>query len=479
MGATFAHRSIVTLVAAGAVAALAVVGAPLAIGSGAAGWITISSSNVGTTGTTPSIARFGKTYQVIWVERTSASSWAIRSRILNAAGKPTGSQITPLSGWAGVALDPTILAGTTAQRMIAFGGDQTSTSGPYDSDAEYLLTSTDGKTWSLASGSLSAADDATNGSPAVVNDSGTLITGLAKQDGVVYHVGYSTANPAAGPDPVTSTTGNFSGDPGLGIDTKSHQVWALWYSDSGINGQDGVNAQMIYPTVGTRSHAPDSSDPQTKSAGVQQDLSAAARTTGGIYTAYRTPDSFAAAVWKVGASKPVAVVKDKKWGVSNIVLTPGPKGRLWLYWVDRNGWRATRSNKAATRFGPVSVAKVPKSALQNGMIAGIGSAGPLEAVATITTASNKNELVTRQFLPRLSIKAAKSVKRGGKLTATVTDAGDAVKGAKVAFDGVTAKTNKKGKATLKLGHGAATGKHAATAKVGGYASASTKVKVTS
>jgi hypothetical protein len=455
---------------------LAITAASPAAGGSSTSWVTISTRNLGTTLTTPSIARFGSSYEVVWVAKTG-SKWSIQGRILDAAGQPTGSLVTLVKNWAGFGFDPTILAdGKT--RVLGFGGDKTGTSSPYDSDAEYYATSTNGTSWTLSTGSLSAADGARNGGAAVTNDSGTLITGLAREDGVQYHVGASGENPAPGPDPLTATTGNFSGDPGLGVDRATHKVWALWYSNSGINGKDGVNAQVIYPTKGSRVHAPGSSNPTTKSAGVQQDLSAAARIGGGVYTAYRSPNSQSIVVWKVGASKPVVTMKAGPYGVNNIVLTAAPHGRLWLYWEDRNDWRATRSNKAATRFGPVTVAHLPsKNDIENNIIAGNGSAGPLEAIAMITTPTSSNDLIARQFRPRLSLSAPHSVKRGGSLVVKVTDAGDPVKGATVHFLGHSAKTNSRGKVTFAVSRHAGLGATKVTASITGYTGVSRKVTI--
>lgn len=460
----------------GLIVPLALTTASPAAGGSTSKWLTISSGNIGTTGTTPSIARFGHNYEVVWVAKTG-STQSIQGRILNAAGKPTGAVVTLVKNWAGLALDPTILA-AGGGRLLAFGGDKTGTTGPYQSDAEYYTTSTNGMSWTLNGGSLSAVDGADEGSTAVVNAGGTIITGLARSDGVRYHIGASTQNPAPGSDPLTATTGNFSGDPGLGVDQKTHQVWALWYSDSGINGQDGVNAQVIYPIKGSRAHAPGSSNPTTKSAGVEQDLSAAARVGGGLYTAYRSPTSQSIVVWKLGASKPVVTMKAGPYGVDNVMLSAAPKGRLWLYWEDRNDWRAARSNKAATKFGPVTVAKLPnKNDIENNIIAGNGSAGPLEAIAMITTPSNVNEIIGRQVHPRLSIAAAHSVERGKKLHVKVTDAGDPVKGATVRFAGHKAKTNAKGEAKLRVSKHASVGSARVTATVTGYTPVTTRVKV--
>jgi hypothetical protein len=460
----------------GLIVPVAVTMASPAAGGGTSKWLTLSSGNLGTTGTTPSIARFGHNYEVVWIAK-SGSHWSIQGRILNAAGTPTGSVITLVKNWAGIALDPTILA-NGSDRLVAFGGDETGTSGPYESDAEFFTTSSNGTSWTLNSGSLSAADTARVGSAAVVNAGGTIITGLARKDGVQYHVGASNQNPAPGPDPTTVATGNFSYDPGVGFDQKTHQVWALWYSNSGINGQDGVNAQVIYPTKGSRVHAPGSSNPITKSAGVEQDLSVAARVGGGLYTAYRSPNSQSIVVWKVGASKPVLTMKAGPYGVDDIVLAAAPKGRLWLYWEDRNDWRAARSNKAATKFGAVTIVNLPnKNDIENNLIAGDGSAGPLEAIATITTPSNSNQIISRQILPRLSIVTAHSVAHGKKLKVTVTDAGDPVQGATVHFAGLKAKTNSHGEATFHVSKSAGVGSTKVTATIKGYSPITTRVKI--
>jgi hypothetical protein len=475
-------RRPVRLAATGAivVAAASMLAIPAASGAGKAKWVTISTGNVNNTGTTPSIARFGHGYEVVWVKKTGLTSFQIDARMLNAAGKPVGGVITVISKWFGIENDPTILA-DGKERIVAFAGDKEGKPSNYDNDTEYYLTSTDGTHWTLSTGSLSAAgladrDDGT----AVINDGGTLITGMAAQDGVVYHVGASATNPAPGTDPLTATTGNFSYSPGLGVDRKTHKVWALWYSNSGKNGQDGVNAQIIYPSLGTRLNAPGSSNPVTKSFGVQEDLSAASRVGGGVYTAYVTPKVQSIDVWKVGAKKPFATIKDHNLPGA-VSLTSAPHGRLWLYWRDRNGWRAARSNKAATKFGrSIGLPIVPKSAIQNIYIAANGSAGPLEAIATQTTASNVNELIARQVLARLSVKASPhSVKRGHTFTVKVTDVGDAVKGATVHFDGLKKKTNKKGKARFKVPGSASLGKHSVTFTMSGYTAASTKITIVS
>jgi hypothetical protein len=466
-------------VASIALAGASIVAMPAASGVSHSTWITISTGNVDNTVEVPSIAKFGSGYEVIWTAKTG-STYAIQARLLNAAGKPVGPVHTVVSKWNLIGEDPTIFAvGST--RYVAFAGDrEDSNSDPYNSGVEDYATSKNGKTWTLGAGSMShttlAAQD---GGTAVTPNAGTPVAAMALGNGVTYHVGIDLSNrPAASSDGTTSSTG-FPATPGVGRDAKSKQVWALWASGASGAHKDGVWAQPILPSHGALIRAPGSSASNgTTSFGVQQDLSAASRIGGGVYTAYVTPARRSIDVWRLGAKKPLATLKDLQ-GPSNVVVTPGPLGRIWVYWRDDSAWHATRSNKAATRFGPVTTVAIPKGASSNLGIAGAGTGGPLEAVALITTGSNVNEVVAHQFMPRLTVSATPhAVKRGHSFTVKVTDAGDPVKGATVHFDGLKKKTNRKGKAAFKVPSGLSLGKHAVTFTMSGYPAASARITVT-
>jgi hypothetical protein len=71
----------------GLIVPLALTTASPAAGGSTSKWLTISSGNIGTTGTTPSIARFGHNYEVVWVAKPDPPS---RSRA--ASSMPPGSQ---------------------------------------------------------------------------------------------------------------------------------------------------------------------------------------------------------------------------------------------------------------------------------------------------------------------------------------------------------------------------------------------------
>jgi hypothetical protein len=471
------HLARLAALSAAGVAVAATLTIPSASAASHSKWTVISAGNVANTVETPSIAKFGRNYEAVWTAKVGAK-YELQARILNAAGKPSGGVINVVGKWNLIGEDPTIFA-SGSTRYIAFSGDQ-SGSGTNALGVEDYATSSDGKTWKVSSGSLSKSTNAASDTgTAVTANGGNPITALALQPAIIYHIGTDSSRPASSPDQTVGST-LFSSAPGVAVDTKSHDTWVVWASgDSGSN-KDGVWAHIINPNRGTQIHAPDSSAAKgTTAFGVQQDLSAAARAGGGVYTAYVTPARRSVAVWKLGAKKPLATIKDLK-GPSNVVVTPGPAGRIWLYWRDDSAWHAARSNKAATHFGPTTTVGIPKNDTSNLSIAGAGSSGPLEAIGLITTSSNTNEVVAHQFLPRLSVKVSpSSVKRGHSFTVTVTDAGDAVKGATVHFNGAKKKTNKKGKATFKVSHGTSTGKHSVTLTLSGYAAASTKVTIKS
>jgi hypothetical protein len=461
-----------------AVAGLALVAVSPAAGASHSRWTTLSTGNVHDSLVEPSIHRFGKDYQVVWVVM-SGTTFGIDSRILNSSGKPVGGVVHVIKGWSGIQADPTIF-GISGQRLIAFAGDRSSSgSDPYRSGAEYYLSSPNGTKWTLSTGSLSHSTFADRDTgAAAIDDHGVPVVDFTVGDVASYHVGFDSSNPAAKADGATANTGNFAYTPGLGRDAKSGAVWAVWYSNSSSASTDGVNAQAILPSKESRLHAP-SSHKGSSSTGVQQDLPAAARPKskgGGVYTAYATPLDHSIAVWRLGA-KHALIVKDLT-GPREISLTADPKGRLWLWWRSLDGrWHATRSNRAATRFGARTMLRAIKDA--NGAnVAAAGSTRSLEAVAVVTSGSGVTRIVATQIRPKLTVRVAhKAVARGHSVKVTVADAGDAVRKAKVHFEGATKLTNRHGKVSFHTSHATPLGKHVIKARKAGYAGAHTRVKI--
>jgi hypothetical protein len=425
-------------------------------------WTKLSTGTVDTV-RQPSVHRFGRDLQVVWTQPQGQRT-ALYTRILGANGKPKSGPIR-IAVWEGLIEDPVIF-GMGSQRVIAFSGLRTgNTLDPYDSGAEFYLTSPTGTTWTLATGSLSASTAAygSYGTAAIDYNGAPLVAFTeASAHRITFHYGIDAHDPATTPDGHTSSTGNFAYDTGLGEDAATSNVWAVWYSNSGKPGTDGVNAQRIYPSLGTLVHAPTTTSVHHGAAysiAPDEDLPAVSRPAsagGGVYTAYAMPNDRSIAVWRVGASHAAFTVKTGN-PVGQVSLGAGPHGKLWLFW--RGGsvgaLQATRTNVAATRIGAIRTIAPPKGTTVY-RTAGDGSLGTLDLVSLF--ANTHGAMDSAQVLPGLTGSTAHAWHRGNTYAVKVTDAGAPVKGAVVSFGGHKAHTNRHGIAHLRVSSGASLGR---------------------
>ena len=121
----------------------------------------------------------------------------------------------------------------------------------------------------------------------------------------------------------------------------------------------------------------------------------------------------------------------------------GVGGRIWVAWADngKSVVHAARSNVKGTAFGAVATVAYPASKGGKGTVwqmAIEGSKGPLDIVvnASVPGISGSSMYHTQVLAPltvSLSKASAKST-TGGSVTVTVTEAGVAVVGAKVALE---------------------------------------------
>ena len=178
------------------------------------------------------------------------------------------------------------------------------------------------------------------------------------------------------------------------------------------------------------------------------------------------------ALWQVGTGIVRKVPGSK--GADHLAMSIGGGGRLWLAFRDETfGVRVVRTNPSATKFGAVRKIKTPKGSTVY-QIGIEGSTGRGDLVI-----NDETRIWHTQVLAGLTLKASPKKWQAGKavaVTFTVTDAGDAVKGAKVTAKGKKCSTNKKGKCTLhfpKLRNG----KFEALAKKKQYAAGSIRLRV--
>ena len=198
----------------------------------------------------------------------------------------------------------------------------------------------------------------------------------------------------------------------------------------------------------------------------------AARTGGGVYTAY-TPDGVRVLLLRFGGpSKAVPVPKGVH--VLTAGVAPGPEGRLWVYFGSGEQTFVTRTSKAAGGFEPIQTLASPKNA-QYFRLEGEGSAGPLDLFVDLTVDGQaKDGTYQTHVLPVLSLVVAKkAAKTGTRVTVRVLDAGDPIAGARVTgLPGGAKTTGATGSIVLPA---ARKGVYAVTATRAGYLSAKARV----
>jgi hypothetical protein len=141
----------------------------------------------------------------------------------------------------------------------------------------------------------------------------------------------------------------------------------------------------------------------------------------------------------------------------------------------------TRTNQRVSKFGAVRSYKTP--CVEHGILGlSSGSSGRLDVALQCVNSKLKAEEFFTQVEVGLHVTPNPAKVRNTSkhtITMTVTDAGDAVTGAKVRFDGRTATTNGKGRASFTLAKHTKPGKYVARATKSQYLSATTHVTVTS
>ena len=298
---------------------------------------------------------------------------------------------------------------------------------------------------------------------ATVLPDGTPIFTWASGEELYVHTGLSNATPdqRLGPSPYCCYY-----LPNVKRDSASGQVVLAYHSL--VVGEHGIFVRTIRPTLGPKRLVPSS---LSKGDFVAPDVRTplVARSRGGLYVAFcgGYPACRTVRLWKVGAKKALTVATDP--GVEDVNASAGPAGRIWVLWQNRPRKRiyATRSNRAATRFGPPTTVKPPPGTSSIWKVDGEGSIGTLDLFASVSTPASLATWHT-QVLPRLTVKC-----KGGEIVSCrVADAGDPVARATVKIGGGTLTTNAKGRVSADL----RPGRFRVVAAKGGYKGAKTRVR---
>ena len=359
-----------------------------------------------------------------------------------------GPQVQALS-WTGLTSGspsgiPGLAVMPSGALQAVFGGSPSGVDGPWG------ITSTDGgATWSapvnIGSGSMAFGDS--NVTLQVPNGAPVLTAGCCGN--IVIQQGFGGGAPTY---QLTNSGDDAAGNTDSAVDAKTGAVVASWDSNAGSG---GIWLQQAAPSAGTAQKAPISSQ-----YGTGAPLILAGRDVGpGVFAAYAAnfgPTTHIRLLRYGGGSVAVGSLKGLHAAVSGVAT--GPDGRIWVSWageINGHGTTAfTRSNKAVTRFEPIQAGRFTWADLFT--LSGDGRLGPLDLLMSGTPDVKTGPLVQGLYyarvLPELSATIATTSIANGKfkLTANVTDAGDAVSGATVSAKGQSKTTSANGSAKLTI-----------------------------
>lgn len=235
----------------------------------------------------------------------------------------------------------------------------------------------------------------------------------------------------------------FDGDAfdlGQAVDAATREVVEGWNS---LANPGGDYLQGAAPSVGT---------PQLVPGQVHDPLVIAGRDKGpGVFAPYTDGTHVRLLRYRGGT---VAVGAEGSITANDLAAATGLDGRIWVIWGRAGSdFAVTRSNKAVTKFEPIQLVKANAFGLWR--IFGDGRLGPLDLFAdevpSATPQVDDPGLYYGRVRPELSatasverVKDAEGVVVGSRLNVKVTDAGDAVVGAKVTAEGKRTKTSATG-----------------------------------
>ena len=357
------------------------------------------------------------------------------------------------SGWTGfqnaaLVLDPQGL------RVFFCAIRSTDSSDPQD-ELNTLLSSDGGASWVLQPGNVVPDGGQAYGSPVAATSlpNGGTLQAWAGTLGTWVHSGLSPATPN---HDFQAPIGIYGYDPNLATDASARSVLA-WYSSA--TGHLGVLAQDVAADgspIGSAVTMPGTSDMKI---GMLGRTPLVARNGGGFYVAYPTgyPRMDRVRVWRVGSGSATQVARLGS-GNHPVAFAAAPGGRLWVVWAEsrRGAARvlARRSNEKVTRFGAVVDAGRPAGAPVAYQLDASPVGNALDVLANFNIGTQPHSSTYyRRIKPGLTLTARPSRLRRGirqGVDFTVTDAGDPVRGARVAAGGASGSTARDGSVRLRL-----------------------------
>jgi hypothetical protein len=382
---------------------------------------------------------------VVWHHRTGPNTEDLNHTVIARAGR-IGATNPIQSGW--TSITNTALVVAPGGLRAFWGGLRTTESSDPQRETNTALSPDGGASWSLQPGQVnpSGAQSYASSHAATVRGDGSTLQAFAGTLGTWVHAGLTPATPNHN----VMEGLQYGNDPNLATDATDRTVMA-WYSNA--TGRLGVLAQDVRADgspVGGPATMPGTAAMNT---GMLGRTPLVARRGGGLYVAYPTPGGVR--VWRMGASNAPVVA-----GIDNspaVAIAAAEDGRIWVLWTKGFGdpdVLARRSNKGATRFGAIVNAGHPPDAMQAYRLDANVAGSELDVLANFNIGTTSDAATSyRRLQPGLTLKASPSTLRKGERTEvrfTVSDAGDAVRGARVKVGAGSGTTDSRGRVTLSL-----------------------------
>jgi hypothetical protein len=369
------------------------------------------------------------------------------------------------SGWTGH-MDAALTAVPGGIRVVWGAIRSTDTSDP-NQDLNTALSTDGGTSWALTPGSIIPRGAQAYGSDAAATTlpDGTVLQAWAGTLGTWVHSGLDPAMPNVD---YQGPLGPYGNNPGLASGAGGAMM--AWFSSGSTR---GVVAQAVNADGSAAGPAMTMPGSQVMVGnGTVTKTAIVARAGGGFYVGYAIgyPTANRVRVWSVGAGSATQLARTD--ANSQVTLAADGKGRLWAVWSDGTFGDthvlAARSNPEATRFGAAVDAGAVRGAHSTHSVDASATANALDILALFGTGnSSGGATYVKRVHPGLTLRARK---RSGRVTFTVTDAGDPVRGAKVRLAGRSGRTDRRGRVVLALARAKA------TATAPGYAPAKLRLR---
>jgi hypothetical protein len=387
-----------------------------------------------------------------------------------------GATATVVSGWTSVT-PPTILS-TGSQLHVYFAGNHGDNTDDPLTGLDLATAGLDGAAWAVNPNRFDPlVAPAYQSDIAAVEPNGAPVEAYNGSEHLYVHAGLDPNGPFG--EYQGQLQGCCGQDQNLAADTNG-AVTLAWASDR--PGKNGVLVQGVDPASGAPQGAPTTLS-GSNAGGFDKTssrVSMLTRTGGGVYVTYPSgfPFHHKVIVWKVGGGQ-WTVAKDGNEH-PDATLATTPDGRLWSVWSEKvngsvNVVEARRTNKAATVWGAPVMVKPPHGVGDLNHVVANGQAGPVDVLATYTSASSDlARTYATQLLPGITFLVTV---KGAKVSVKTLDAGDALGGVKIAWGSHAKKTSKKGTVSFKVALQRHASKLTLTASKGGYTAAKVTVKL--